>query len=102
MLNDARMAQGKKALGPMNQLIYQHPKASTDITKGTNTGGGGCQGCGGFPAPKGWDPVTGPWDGHPKVRCVDEARTLVTMSLLIYRLRVLRVRVLINEVTSND
>lgn len=59
LLNDARMAQGKKALGPMNQLIYQHPEAFTDITRGVNTGGGGCEGCGGFSAAKGWDPVTG-------------------------------------------
>jgi tripeptidyl-peptidase-1 len=36
-------------------LQYQHPEAFTDITVGSNPG------CGspGFPAAKGWDPVSG-------------------------------------------
>lgn len=63
LLNDARMAQGKKALGPINQLIYQHPEAFTDVTRGTNTGGGGC-GVGGYTAVEGWDPASGL--GSPK------------------------------------
>ena len=58
MLNDARMADGKSSLGPLNQLIYSNPDAFTDISKGINSGGGGC-GYGGFSAEKGWDPVTG-------------------------------------------
>jgi len=58
LLNDARMSAGKKPLGNVNQLFYQHPEVFTDITKGTNTGGGGC-GVGGFTAAIGWDPITG-------------------------------------------
>jgi tripeptidyl-peptidase-1 len=58
LLNDARMAAGKKALGPLNQLIYQHPEAFTDITDGHNPGHGGC-GTDGFACSQGWDPVTG-------------------------------------------
>lgn len=36
-------------------LQYQHPEAFTDITIGSNPG---CDSPG-FPAAKGWDPVTG-------------------------------------------
>ncbi len=55
LLNDARVAAGKRGLGFLNHLLYAHPEAFTDITAGSNPG------CGteGFPAIKGWDPVTG-------------------------------------------
>lgn len=58
LLNDSRMAAGMNAMGPLNQVFYKHPEVFTDITRGTNTGGGGC-GVGGFSAAAGWDPVTG-------------------------------------------
>lgn len=55
LLNDARVAVGKRPLGFLNQIIYGNPGLFTDITKGFNPG------CGspGFPAVDGWDPVTG-------------------------------------------
>ncbi|KAI0833489.1 subtilisin-like protein [Trametes gibbosa] len=56
-VNDARLAHGKGPVGWINPAIYSHMFAGTfhDITNGTNPG------CGtqGFPAMKGWDPVTG-------------------------------------------
>jgi len=63
LLNEARLAAGKNSLGYLNPLIYKTlgPQgAFNDVTKGDNPG------CGtkGFPATKGWDPVTG-W-GTPK------------------------------------
>ena len=63
LLNDARLASGKRPLGPLNQLFYKHPEVFTDVTRGSNPGGGGC-GVGGFSCSPGWDPVTGlgtPW-----------------------------------------
>ncbi len=55
LLNDARLGAGKKALGFLNTLFYTNAAAFTDVTTGSNPG------CGtqGFPAAKGWDPVTG-------------------------------------------
>ncbi len=55
LVNDARLASGKPPLGFLNPLLYANPQAFTDITAGSNPG------CGtrGFPALKGWDPVTG-------------------------------------------
>jgi len=55
LLNDIRLSRGLPSLGWLNPLLYAHPEAFTDITKGSNPG------CGsdGFPAAKGWDPVTG-------------------------------------------
>ena len=55
LLNDARVGAGKGGLGWLNPLLYAHPEAFTDISAGSNPG------CGteGFPAVKGWDPVTG-------------------------------------------
>jgi len=55
LLNDARISAGKRPLGYLNQIFYQHPEVFTDIVKGSNPG------CGtrGFPAAVGWDPVTG-------------------------------------------
>jgi len=55
LLNDARIAAGKRPLGPLNTLLYAHPEVFTDIVQGSNPG------CGtqGFSALPGWDPVTG-------------------------------------------
>lgn len=55
LLNDARLSKGLPSLGWLNPLLYAHPEAFTDITKGSNPA---C-GTGGFPAAPGWDPVTG-------------------------------------------
>jgi len=57
LVNDARLAEGKKPIGFINPTIYS-PKfngAFHDITSGSNPG------CGtqGFKATSGWDPVTG-------------------------------------------
>ncbi|KAI0635946.1 subtilisin-like protein [Trametes polyzona] len=56
-VNDARLARGKSPVGWINPAIYSHLFADAfhDITNGTNPG------CGteGFPALRGWDPVTG-------------------------------------------
>eukprot|EP00933_Yihiella_yeosuensis_P044839 TRINITY_DN40113_c0_g1_i1.p1 TRINITY_DN40113_c0_g1~~TRINITY_DN40113_c0_g1_i1.p1 ORF type:complete len:568 (-),score=86.09 TRINITY_DN40113_c0_g1_i1:139-1842(-) len=63
LLNDARMASGRRPLGHLNQLFYKHPEVFTDVTRGSNPGGGGC-GVGGFTCSPGWDPVSGlgtPW-----------------------------------------
>ncbi|KAI1369941.1 tripeptidyl-peptidase 1 precursor [Xylaria arbuscula] len=56
LVNDARIAAGKKALGFLNPWLYSDGyKGLTDVT------GGSAVGCGvdGFPAVEGWDPVTG-------------------------------------------
>ncbi|KAF5315002.1 hypothetical protein D9619_007273 [Psilocybe cf. subviscida] len=57
LINDARLAAGKKSVGFINPSIYSSSFASAfnDITSGGN------QGCGtaGFTATTGWDPVTG-------------------------------------------
>jgi tripeptidyl-peptidase-1 len=55
LINEARVAAGKSAVGFINPTIYANPSAFNDIVSGTN------QGCGtkGFTAVKGWDPVTG-------------------------------------------
>jgi tripeptidyl-peptidase-1 len=57
LVNDARLAAGKKSVGFLNPLIYSplFKSAFNDITMGGN------QGCNtpGFTAVKGWDPVTG-------------------------------------------
>ncbi|KAK9420506.1 putative Peptidase S8/S53 domain-containing protein [Seiridium unicorne] len=54
-INDERILAGKKPIGFLNQILYQHPEVFTDITDGYNPG------CGtqGFEAGKGWDPVSG-------------------------------------------
>ncbi|KAM0245886.1 hypothetical protein ACHAP5_005036 [Fusarium lateritium] len=59
-INDERLLQGKKPIGFLNQILYQHPEVFTDITDGSNPG---C-GTAGFKAAKGWDPVSGM--GSPK------------------------------------
>lgn len=57
LINDARLAVGKKPLGFLNPTIYsaQFEAGFNDIVAGSNPG------CGtvGFNASKGWDPVTG-------------------------------------------
>ncbi|KAF8158458.1 subtilisin-like protein [Crassisporium funariophilum] len=57
LVNDARLAIGKRPVGFLNPMIYSplFAGAFNDITMGGN------QGCGtpGFTATKGWDPVTG-------------------------------------------
>ena len=61
-LNAIRIGNGKPPLGFVNPLFYQHPEAFQDVTKGCNCGKvyDGCSRGGiGFPATKGWDPVTG-------------------------------------------
>ena len=57
LLNDARVAAGKPSLGFLNPFIYQNADAFNDIVSGTGEGCGAAQK--GFPAAKGWDPVTG-------------------------------------------
>lgn len=57
LLNDIRIQQGKRSLGPLNQWLYQiAPQALNDVTKGCNQG---CLGQNGFCATTGFDPVTG-------------------------------------------
>ncbi|KAG2392372.1 hypothetical protein C9374_012624 [Naegleria lovaniensis] len=60
LMNDARFKAGKKPLGFLNVWIYQHagitPFAFFDITHGINTVAPCPQG---FPASKGWDPISG-------------------------------------------
>ena len=60
LLNDARMAAGKPALGYLNPWVYANPSIFTDVTVGTNAIG---RGTGpipyGFNCTAGWDPATG-------------------------------------------
>ncbi|KAJ7765733.1 subtilisin-like protein [Mycena metata] len=55
LLNSELLSAGKPVLGYLNPWLYANPGAFNDITSGSNPG------CGtqGFPAVKGWDPVTG-------------------------------------------
>ncbi|KAH8821627.1 peptidase S8/S53 domain-containing protein [Xylogone sp. PMI_703] len=55
LINEERLAIGKKPVGFLNPVLYANPGVLNDITNGTNPG------CGtvGFSAVKGWDPVTG-------------------------------------------
>ncbi|KAI0085901.1 family S53 protease-like protein [Irpex rosettiformis] len=55
LLNDELLAAGKSPLGFLNPFLYANPGAFNDITTGSNPG---CN-TSGFPAVKGWDPVTG-------------------------------------------
>ncbi|TFY66493.1 hypothetical protein EVG20_g4594 [Dentipellis fragilis] len=55
LLNDQLIAARKKPLGFLNPLIYAKADAFKDIVSGSNPG---CNTTG-FPATKGWDPVTG-------------------------------------------
>ncbi|CAI7623973.1 unnamed protein product [Penicillium pancosmium] len=54
-INEERLAAGKSTVGFVNPVLYQHPEAFFDITKGNNPG---CD-TNGFDAAVGWDPVTG-------------------------------------------
>ncbi|KXS94667.1 hypothetical protein AC578_4884 [Pseudocercospora eumusae] len=54
-INDERLLCGKRPIGFLNQIIYQHPEVFNDITEGSNPG---CR-TAGFQAAKGWDPVSG-------------------------------------------
>ncbi|KAL0952091.1 hypothetical protein HGRIS_008726 [Hohenbuehelia grisea] len=63
LINDARIAAGKRPVGFINPAIYS-PAFSTgfrDVTSGVNTGCKGLQGesDGGFKATAGWDPASG-------------------------------------------
>jgi tripeptidyl-peptidase-1 len=55
LINEQRLAAGKKRVGFLNPTLYKNPQAFTDITTGSNPG---C-GLAGFEAVEGWDPVTG-------------------------------------------
>jgi tripeptidyl-peptidase I len=56
LVNDARIAAGKKPLGWPNPWLYKEGyQGFTDITAGNTSS---C-GVSGFPVTKGWDPVTG-------------------------------------------
>ncbi len=55
LVNEARLALGKRPVGFVNPVLYAHPEVFNDVTDGSNPG---C-GTNGFPAAKGWDPVTG-------------------------------------------
>merc|ERR1712216_972344 len=55
LLNDARLAAGKPALGFLNPFIYQNAAAFNDVTSGKNNAGIGE----GFTAIKGWDAASG-------------------------------------------
>jgi len=60
LLNEARLAAGKPAMGYLNPFLYQNAAAFRDVTVGTNAIG---RGTGpiryGYPAAPGWDPATG-------------------------------------------
>ncbi|EJD51322.1 family S53 protease [Auricularia subglabra TFB-10046 SS5] len=55
LINDLRAQKGRHPLGFLNPFLYANPQVFNDIKTGNNPG------CGtdGFPALKGWDPVTG-------------------------------------------
>lgn len=54
-INEERLEKGKRTVGFVNPVLYANPHAFNDVTTGSNPG------CGteGFPAKKGWDPVSG-------------------------------------------
>ncbi|KAH8883712.1 subtilisin-like protein [Thozetella sp. PMI_491] len=61
LINEKRIAAGKGTLGFINPTLYAHPEAFNDITVGENLGCSSPDGTSawGFPAAKGWDPVSG-------------------------------------------
>ena len=74
LVNEARLAAGKSSLGYLNQIIWKRfgpGGVFNDITTGSNPG------CGteGFPATKGWSPVTG-WGTPSYTRLVNAALEL--------------------------
>jgi tripeptidyl-peptidase-1 len=54
-INSFRLNTGKKPVGFINPVLYQHPEVFNDVTAGNNPG---CNTMG-FDAVEGWDPVTG-------------------------------------------
>ncbi|PKK52803.1 hypothetical protein CI102_2713 [Trichoderma harzianum] len=54
-INSFRLNAGKKPVGFINPMLYQHPEAFNDITTGHSSG---CS-TDGFSAVEGWDPITG-------------------------------------------
>lgn len=54
-INEERLAAKKSTVGYVNPVLYKHPGAFYDVTKGSNPG---CK-TDGFAAAEGWDPVTG-------------------------------------------
>ncbi|KAJ6469148.1 family S53 protease [Mycena vitilis] len=56
LLNDRLLAAGKPTLGFLNPWLYQNPDMFNDVTDGNNKPACDNEG---FPAKKGWDPVTG-------------------------------------------
>jgi len=66
LVNDFRLANGKKVLGFLNPLIYQNADAFTDIVKGRSTGCSGNIPGSGFVPNAGWDAVSG-WDASTGV-----------------------------------
>ena len=69
LLNEARLAAGKKSMGYLNPWIYKTAGpagAFNDVTTGSNKfGPGGSPLPDGFDCAEGWDPVTG-W-GTPTI-----------------------------------
>ena len=65
LLNDVRLAAGKRSLGWLNPLLYAHADdgSFTDVVSGANPGCAVNSALGylgtGFQASKGWDPATG-------------------------------------------
>ncbi|CAI7565483.1 unnamed protein product [Penicillium glandicola] len=55
LINEERLAVGKRPVGFVNPVLYAHPEVLNDITNGTSAG---CD-SDGFSAIPGWDPVTG-------------------------------------------
>ncbi|EPE06600.1 alkaline serine protease [Ophiostoma piceae UAMH 11346] len=55
LINEQRLALGKQTVGFVNPTLYEHPEVFNDVLAGSNPG---CM-TNGFPAAKGWDPVTG-------------------------------------------
>merc|ERR1711953_1339863 len=56
LLNEARHEANQPPMGFLNPFLYKNADAFTDITQGSNRYLGDLHG---FPATKGWDPVTG-------------------------------------------
>ncbi|KAK3357858.1 peptidase S8/S53 domain-containing protein [Lasiosphaeria hispida] len=55
LVNGRRLAAGKSTVGLVHPILYAHPEIFADVTQGANPG---CNTTG-FPAARGWDPVTG-------------------------------------------
>jgi tripeptidyl-peptidase-1 len=56
LINDEHLHTKKSTVGFLNPVLYNHPLAMNNITKGENFG---CNGILAFNATQGWDPVTG-------------------------------------------